>query len=217
VGNVIVYGNGPVARIVYYCLRDDSSYTVRGFTVDSEMIEADEFLGLPLVDFNEVSRHFSPDEHRMFIAVGYLQTNRLRAERYRQAREMGYSCVSYVSSHAAVAPDLVLGENCFVGANVVIQPTVQIGDNVTVRDQSFVGHDTIIGDHCFLAAGATIAGKVTIEPYSLLGVNATVKDGVRVGEGCIIGAGVTLLQDAQAKEVYMSRNAQRLPLSSDEG
>jgi len=216
VEDVIIYGNGPAAEIAYYNLTHDSSHTVRGFTVDREVIATRECFGLPIVAFDEVEDCFAPAEHRMLVAVGYAQTNRLRAERYQQAREKGYSFVTYVSSHAVLAPDLTVGENCVIGANAVIQPSVRIGDNVTVRDQTFIGHDTIIEDHCFLAAGATVASKVIIEAYSLLGVNATVRDGIRLGQACIIGAGVTMLQDAQAKEVYMSRNAQKLPLSSDQ-
>lgn len=214
--NVILYGNGPVAKIAYYNLTHDSSHTVMGFTADREVIAERESFGLPVVDFDEVEHRFPPAEHRMLVAVGYARTNRLRAERYQQAKEKGYSFVTYASSQAVIAPDLTVGENCFIGANTVIQPSVRIGNNVTIRDQAFIGHDTIIEDHCFLAASVTVASKVTIEAYSLLGVNATVRDGVRLGKACIIGAGVTMLQDAQAKEVYMSRNAQKLPLSSDQ-
>jgi sugar O-acyltransferase (sialic acid O-acetyltransferase NeuD family) len=216
VENVIIYGNGPAAEIAYYSLTHDSSHTVWGFTVDREVIAKHECFGLPIVAFDEVGDCFPPAEHRMLVAIGYAQTNRLRAERCHQAREKGYSFVTYVSSRTVTAPDLVVGENCFIGANAVIQPSVRIGKNVTIRDQAFIGHDTVIEDHCFLAAGVTVAGKVTIEAYSLLGVNATVRDGIRLGQACVIGAGVTMLQDAQAKEVYMSRNAQKLPLSSDQ-
>ena len=216
VENVIIYGNGPVAKIAYYSLTHDSSHTVRGFTVDREVIAERQLLGLPVVDFDEIERRFPPAEHRMLVAVGYAQTNRLRAERYQQAGEKGYSFVTYISSRAVIAPDVTVGQNGFIGAHAVIQPSVRIGDNVTVRDQTFIGHDTVIEDHCFLAAGVIVASKVTIEAYSLLGMNATVREGIRLGKACVIGAGVTMLQEAQAKEVYMSRNAQKLPLSSDQ-
>ena len=55
-----------------------------------------------------------------------------------------------------------------------------------------------------------------IHPTALVDPDAQLAEDVEVGPYTIIGAGVTLLQDAQAKEVYMSRNAQKLPLSSDQ-
>jgi hypothetical protein len=45
---------------------------------------------LPLVPFEEAARRYPPDDHQMFIAVSYAQMNRLRAERYAQARALGY-------------------------------------------------------------------------------------------------------------------------------
>lgn len=214
--SIIVYGNGAVARTAYYFLAADSPYRVEAFTVDREVIGEPQLLGVPVIAFDEVERHFAPRTYQMLVAVGFSDVNRLRAERYRQAKEKGYSFINCVSSRATVCPDLAIGENCILGANVVIQPQVRIGHNTFIRDNSFIGHDAVIGEHCYIGAGAVVLGRSSIGSYSLIGAHATIRDGVQVGAACIIGAGVALLQDARDKEVYMSKGAQKLPLTSDQ-
>jgi sugar O-acyltransferase (sialic acid O-acetyltransferase NeuD family) len=216
VENLVIYGNGPVATTIYHGLVREVTYEIRAFTVDRQLIESSELLGLPVVPFDEVECACLPADHRMLVAVGYTKTNHLRAERYRQARAKGYSLIAHVSPKATVEPGVTMGDNCLIGDNTVIQPDVTIGSDVLVRDNIFIGHGSTIGDHCYIGSGAVILGRATIGDYTLIGANATVKDGVTVGYANAIGAGVTLLTDTGEKEVYMNRTAQRLPLSSDQ-
>ena len=53
----------------------------------------------------------------------------VREARFKAAKKMGYTCVSYVSSKATTWPDLDIGENCFIFEDNTIQPFVTIGDN----------------------------------------------------------------------------------------
>ena len=180
------------------------------------MIAAPELLGRPVVPFDEIERAYPPDNHRMLIAIGFVKTNRLRADRYQQARAKGYALITYISPRATVEPDMTIGDNCLIGNNTVIQPSVTIGADVLVRDNIFIGHGSTIGDHCYIGSGAVILGRATVGPYTLIGANATIKDGLTVGNANAIGAGVTLLTDTGDKEVYMAPTPQRLPLSTDQ-
>jgi sugar O-acyltransferase (sialic acid O-acetyltransferase NeuD family) len=216
VENLIIYGNGPVATSLYYDLAGTGGYDIRAFTVDREVIGETELLGRPVVPFDEIEAAFAPDDNRMLIAVGYRKTNRLRADRYVQAKAKGYTLTTYISPKATIEPHVTIGDNCLVGTNTVIQPSVTIGANVLIRDNIFIGHGATIGDHCYIGSGAVILGRVTIGDYTLIGANATIKDGIHIGQANAIGAGVTLLTDTGDKEVYANRTAQRLPLSTDQ-
>ena len=63
---------------------------------------------------------YPPAEFSMFIAVGYRRMNRFRAERYEQARTMGYELITHVSPRASTWPGLEVGDNCLVMDQVVI-------------------------------------------------------------------------------------------------
>jgi sugar O-acyltransferase (sialic acid O-acetyltransferase NeuD family) len=212
---VVLFGNAAVATALYVQLTHDSEYDVVGFTVDREYLKEDRLLGLPVVPFDQVVNFYPPDRHHMIVAVGFVQVNRLRAERCLMAKKMGFRLLSYVSSKATTWPDLVIGENCMIASNCVINPLAEIGDNVYIGPGSIIGHHTLIKDHCFVASGVVIAGKVTVEPYSFLGVGSVIRNRVTIASGSVIGAGSVLLEDTRENGVYMASSAEALPISSD--
>lgn len=212
---IVIYGNGQLAKLAFARLKHDSSHQVVAFTVDGHLIEADRLLDLPVIPFERVVKHYPPDRYRLFIAVGHVKINRIRAERYGQAKEHGYRFISYVSSKAVVWPEVEIGENCLIGDGCVIQPYAKLGNNVHVGTASIVGHHTVVGDHCYLAINVVLAGSVIVEPYAFLGASATVRDQVRIGEASVVGAGAVIGQDTKPKSVYAGPSPQLLPITSD--
>ena len=82
--------------------------------------------------------------------------------------------VATISPQSSIHSKAVMGKNVSVGAFVVIEEGVQIGDNCTIHPQVFIGknvkvgnyttlnpgvkiyHDCVIGNHCILHANAVI-------------------------------------------------------------
>jgi sugar O-acyltransferase (sialic acid O-acetyltransferase NeuD family) len=212
---LVLFGNGAVASVLHYHLTRETDYRIEAFTVDRAFIREDSLHGVPVVPWDEVAARYPATEHSMMIAIGFVRANRLRAERCQEAKEMGYRLISYVSPKASVWDGFVLGENCRIGENVVIQPYTRIGDNVFIGSGSLIGHHSVIGEHCHISAGVQIAGNVTVEPYCYLGINATIRNRVTIASSCIIGAGAVILGDTVEKGVYMAKPADLLPITSD--
>lgn len=212
---IVIYGNGQLARLAFIRLKYDSSHEVVAFTVDRSCIETDRLLNLPVVPFDQVAQYYPPNEYRIFVAVGHVKINQIRAERYAQAKERGYQFISYISSKAIVWPEVEIGENCLIGDGCIIQPYVKLGNNVHVGTASIIGHHTIVGDHCYLAINVVLAGSVTIESHAFLGASVTIRDRVRIGKASVIGAGAVIGQDTRPKSVYAGPSPQMLPITSD--
>ena len=206
---VVIFGIGEFADIAWYYFVHDAGATVSAFTVDAAYINGDTFHGAPLVAFAEVGQRFPPEDYDLFVAVGYTRLNALRAERCTQAKVMGYSLRTYVSSKATVWPDLSVGENCFVLEDNTIQPFVRIGDNVTLWCGNHVGHHSRIGNNCFITSHVVISGGVSIGDNCFIGVNATIRDHVRIGRAAVIGAGALVTKDVPDEGV-MSQPAAEL-------
>jgi sugar O-acyltransferase (sialic acid O-acetyltransferase NeuD family) len=211
---VVLFGSEKMAQLCHFFLSNDSSYKVVAFTVDGAYVEAKEAWGLPLIPFEDIERKYPPDEYKMFIAVGYQKLNMVRADKYREARRMGYELISYVSSKSIIWGDVEIGDNCFISENSVIYPWTRIGNNVIIRSSVFVGHDVSIEDHCWISPHSTVNGFVTIGPYCFLGANATLRDEVTIGRECLIGAGSVILKNTKEKEVYIQEPAKLYPLDS---
>lgn len=213
--DLLIYGNGKLAEFACQRFEKLGDYRVVGFTVDRAVLKEERLLGRPVVDFEDVTTHFPPQQVHLFIAVGPVRINRIRRERFEQAKALGYRFASYVAPNAIVAEDCVLGENVLIAEACVVQPGVQLGDNVHLGTACVVGHHSRIGAHAFLAVAAVVSGTVVIGESAFLGANATVRDRVRIGERCVIGAGATMPNDTADDSVYAAPAPVLLPISSD--
>ncbi len=212
---LVLFGNGAVAEVLHHQFSRHTDYEIVGFTVDRDYVGDGRCCGLPLVAWEDVASVWPPDSHELMVAIGYVRVNRLRAERVAQAREMGYRLASYVHPQASLWDGFILGENCRINENVIIQPFASIGDNVFIGAGSLIGHHTTIGDHCHLSAGVHVAGQVDIGAYCYFGIHSTVRNRVSVAPRCVIGAGAVLLGDTVERGVYMAPAAELLPIDSD--
>jgi len=207
---LVIFGTGSFAEVAYCYLTNDSSYDVVAFTADRDFITVKEKFGLPVVPFEEIEKHYPPSEFKMFVAIAYSKVNKIRAEKYKQAKEKGYELISYVCSKAIVWDNVELGDNCFIFEGNVIQPFVKIGNNVIIWSGNHIGHHTTIGDHCYIASHAVISGHCKIGPYCFIGVNATLIDGINIAEECIIGAGALIVKNTEKGGVYGGNPAKLL-------
>jgi sugar O-acyltransferase (sialic acid O-acetyltransferase NeuD family) len=200
---LILIGTGAFAQVAFEYFTHDSPYEVVGFAVEKEFIGGNDLFGLPVVPFEELTGHFSPDDHHFFVAITYFGLNRVRARLFEQARELGYRAASYVSPDAFVWKNVDLGEHCFVFEKAVIQPFAKIGANVIFWSGSFIGHHSTVADHCFVAAHSAVNGTVSVGAYSFLGANSTIANHVSVAENCIISAGSHVMSDVEKDQVVI--------------
>jgi sugar O-acyltransferase (sialic acid O-acetyltransferase NeuD family) len=211
---VVIFGAGKIADEAYFYLTNDSPHQVIAFTVDDEHLGASEKLGLPVVAFDKVEREYSPDDFKMFVAVGYQDLNKFRARKYEEAKLKGYELISYISSRASNVGGIELGDNCFVLEFAVLQPCARIGNDVFIWSGNHIGHHASVGDHCYIAGNVVISGSTVIEPHCFVGVSATIGHEVTVGSESFIGAGSLITKNVEPKSVYITPDTQKFRLDS---
>jgi sugar O-acyltransferase (sialic acid O-acetyltransferase NeuD family) len=203
-GKIVIVGDSAFAQIAYEYFTHDSTYEVVGFSVDRAFLKREELFGLPVVPFESIEEKFGPDGFGMFVAVTYLQLNRLRERFYVRAKEKGYSLVSYVSSRAFVWRNVAIGDNCFIFEDNTVQPFVKIGNNVILWSGNHIGHHSVINDHVFISSHVVVSGFCEVGEYCFLGVNATIANNIKIAKNCLVGASATILKDTDEGKVYGS-------------
>lgn len=211
---LVIFGSGDIAELAYYYFSTDSVYEVVAFTVDAAYRTGTTFCDLPIIDFEEISKYYAPEQCDIFVALSYSKLNVTRKEKYLAAKALGYRIASFISSHATVLNDGRIGENCFIFEDNTIQPFVTIGNNVTLWSGNHIGHHSTIKDHCFIASHVVVSGGVEIGEQCFIGVNATLRDHIKIGEKCVIGAGALLLADAEPGGVYIGATTERSKVPS---
>jgi sugar O-acyltransferase (sialic acid O-acetyltransferase NeuD family) len=155
-----------------------------------------------------VTMHFPPADYDMHVALSYANFNRLRQEKYDQAKAAGYRLVSYVCSKSVNWPDTMIGDNCFVLENQTIQPGVHIGNNVMIWSGNHIGHGTEIGDHTYISSHVVISGHCNIGQRNFFGVNSTLRDFCTIGDDCFVAMGALVARDMPNGAVALSSPAE---------
>ncbi len=206
---IVIFGNKEIAELANFYFSHDTTHDVVAFTADGEYVNEDTFQGLPVVAFEEIENKFAPADHLMFIALSYAQLNGLRKDKYHAAKAKGYKLASYLCSKAHWWKENKIGDNCFILEDVIIQPFVEIGNNVFIWSGNHIGHHTKIRDHAFITSHVVMGGGVVIGEQSFVGINATIRDHVTIGERCIIGAAACIMSDTEPDGLYLGTPSTR--------
>lgn len=213
---VIVFGVQDFAELAHYYLTNDSEHSVEAFAVSKDyMPESNTFLGVPVVLFETVEKHYPVEEFYFFAPMSHANMNKLREQIYNKIKEKGYSMISYVSSKAYVSNNEI-GDNCFILEDNTLQPFTKIGNNVVLWSGNHIGHHGEIKDHVFFTSHVVMSGHCLIEPYTFIGVNATIRDGITIGEGSLIAMGAMVTKSTDDWGVYMGSPAKKGNKRSDE-
>lgn len=212
---IVVFGNTKLAELAYLYFTRNHKIDVVAFTVDKSNLNTRKFMGLPLIPFETVEKYYPVKKYQMFVAIGYKNLNSLRINKYKEAKAKGYQLISYICPGSHYWEDLVIGDNCFIFENQVIQPNVKIGNNVIIWSGNHFGHDVTIGDNCFISSHVVISGNVKIGNSCFIGVNSTIRNGVKIGSNCIIGAGSIILNNIKNNSVLIAEPTKNYVLKSN--
>lgn len=212
---LVIVGAGEMAMIAYEYFTYDSDYEVSGFAVEREYLAEETLYNLPIVPFEDIEHHFSPNEFEAFVAIPASQLNRLRTRLYNATKSKNYKCATYISSRAFVWRNVKIGDNCFIFENNTIQPFVEIGNNVVLWSGNHIGHRTVIEDNCFLSSHVVVSGYCRVGSGSFLGVNATINDRITIARDCIVASGALVSKSLKEPErIYYGAPAKEMPKKS---
>lgn len=213
---LIIIGLGETAEIAYEYFTYDSPYEVIGFSVNKEFLTQNNPYELPVYPFEELETLFPPDEVDVYVAISYVQLNRVRRKMFLEAKAKGYTCASYVSSKAFVWRNVQIGENVFIFENNVIQHHVKLGDNIILWSGNHIGHRTEIQDHVYISSHVVISGFCVIGESSFLGVNSTFNDNIKLGKDNIVGSGSLIVKNSEDGKLLVGSPARSVPKTSYE-
>lgn len=200
---LVIFGTGDIAELAAYYFENDSHYQPVAFTVDSDFLKSEDFLGKPLVGFDKIQDLYPPSEHDMFVALSYSKLNEVRKTKYLEGKKKAFKFASFVSSHATILNSNQIGENCFILEDNTLQPKAIIGNNVTLWSGNHIGHHSRIGDHTFISSHVVISGGVVVGEQCFLGVNSTVRDHIELGNRTVVGAGAIIMKSTPEDSLYV--------------
>lgn len=131
---------------------------------------------------------------------------------------------SRIWQFVVVLPGAVIGEDCNVNAQCLIEGDVELGNRVTVKSGVQLWNGLRVHDDVFIGPNATFTNdpfprskfypatftSTVIERGASIGANATILCGVTIGAGAMIGAGSVVTRDVPPGEVWVGNPARFL-------
>lgn len=96
-----------------------------------------------------------------------------------------------------------LGEGVTVYQNSIVGPAVVVGDGSVVMVGAVAGHGSLLGKCCILAPNAVANSRVKLGDGTYVGTNAAIMPEVKVGEWSTIGACSAVICDVPAGTTVM--------------
>lgn len=137
---------------------------------------------------------------------------------------------------ASIILGTVLGEDCNVGAGVVLSGP-RLGNRCKVSSGVVMGPGFLIGDDVFLGPNVVLANDmwpfastdgyddaalrsgekwaVIVEDGACIGANAVILPGVRIGKGAVVAAGAVVESDVPPGSVYRRNGYKSLSVPAD--
>lgn len=210
--SLLIYGNGRIAKILFQYLKNNSN--VAAFTVDHQVIGDTAIENLPVIPFETVQDQYPTAAHKMIIAVGYAEMNKIRETKYIEAKEKGYEFINYIHPSVELHENVVIGENNVVLEHATLQPYSRLGNSNFIWSNAVVGHGSTVADNCWITSGAVVAGDAVISSNCFLGINATIGHNVNLGYENFVGANALISKSTNEKEAFASREAEKMRLDS---
>ena len=200
---LVIIGNTNNAKLAHYYFKNDSVYEVIGFAVDKAYITENTFCGLPVLSLETLLETHPPSEYDAFIGIGYSKMNKIREDKYKHLKALGYKLPNYISSKCSFLTEEPIGDNNLILEDNTIQPFVTIGSNNVFWSGNHIGHDVVIGNHNFISSHVVISGFTSIGNNVFLGVNSTFRDAIRIADATLVAAGAIIMKDTQVGEVHL--------------
>ncbi len=213
---VVIYGIGTFAKLLYYYFTKDSNYKVVAFCADRIYIKDKNFCNLPLIPFEDLERSYSPEKFKVFVAVGYSNM-RARKIMFDKIKSKNYECVNYISSKAIIDSSFTIGENNVILENTVIEPFVKITNNNIIWSSSNICHDVFIDSHSFIAAQTLIGGFSKIKNNCFVGFNSTIIQNIVLENETLVGAKSLVLKNTKSFTKYIGNPAKSVSTHEQEG
>lgn len=209
---LIIFGNGKISKVIYHFLK--KQFKVIAFTVDSEFIKEKSIYQLPVIAFENIEKSYDPNVNNLIIAVGYIDMNNIREQKYLEAKQKGFNFINYIHPSVEIHDNFQIGENNVILDQVSIQPFSKIGNSNFIWSNAVLGHGTSIENTNWVASNATISGDTVIKSKCFIGVNSTIGHNIVIEKENFIGAHTLVTKNTKINEVYISKEGDKFRLDS---
>ncbi|MFC2084643.1 hypothetical protein ACFLS9_06275 [Bacteroidota bacterium] len=214
--NIIIYGTGKLAKIIFAHNEIEELYNICVFCADKEYRISDSYLGLEVVNFDEIKHKYPPEKFMMLVAIGHA-VMRNRELMFNKAKNEGYKLVNYISPCTRAYNFKPAGENNIIYGGSYLGPYGKMGNNNVIAPNNYIGHDIKIGNHNYITPACKMGGNISIGDLNFIGIGSTIINNVTIKNETLIGAGSLVVKDREDHSINVGSPAKKVGSTFDHG
>jgi sugar O-acyltransferase (sialic acid O-acetyltransferase NeuD family) len=144
-----------------------------------------------------------------FVCIGMMD-GKLRYYISKKIQEHKLKEISVLSKESCIDKSVEYGPGLLAMPHCVVNKKTIIGSNCYLNVNSVIDHECKIGNGVHVMGSAYIAGRVTIGDFSSIGANATILPDISIGTNAIVGAGAVVIKDVPNNSVVVGNPAKFL-------
>lgn len=197
---LIIFGNTNYSEMICDYFEEYTEYEVCAFTVHEKYKKVDSYYGKLNISFEEITNVCNPSEYDMFVAIGSLRLNKVRADICKQAIQKGYNLATFIHPDAYIGSKVTIGKNCVIMECCKILSRTTIGDNVVVWPIAFISHNNVIKDNVYIVGSTN--GFCEVGENTFIGAGAMVADKVKIAKDNFITMSAVVRMDTEEDSIY---------------
>ena len=202
--DLIIFGASGFGREVAWAVerinKVSPTWNLLGFMDDDDSIQGTEINGYKVLGkIGDIKKY--PDAYYV-CAVG---ASRVREKIVNNMREINPDIkFGIVIDPSVEMSDLVtIGEGTIICANTIITVNISIGNHVIVNLDCTVAHDAILKNFVTLYPSVNVSGITEIGHAVELGTGTQIIQGKKIGDYVIVGAGAVVIKDIDKPGTYV--------------
>lgn len=208
---VVGLGAGGHAKVVIEILRYHQDYLPVGLLDANANLHGKSVLGVLVLGADDLLAELkSQGVEHFFMGIGGIRTQKPRKELFELALRQGFSPITLIHPTACVSDFAKIELGVTIMANVIVNPGVELGQNVILNSGAIVEHDCRIGDHAHIASGAVLAGGVVVGSMTLIGAGAVVRQDLCIGARSLVGTGAVVVKDVPDDNIVIGNPARAI-------
>jgi sugar O-acyltransferase (sialic acid O-acetyltransferase NeuD family) len=191
---LLILGTDPEARIAVE-IADRLDVLVLGFvTEEPEELNREVNDRLVVAELGQKDADTLLDDENIKVVIAATKPQD-RRDLVEAAKGTKPEVISLAHPLTSISQHAKIEKGCLVNAGVVIAPNVIVGEFSYLGAQVTVDVDVEIGDYCTVNDGVRIGRGCFIDEEAYLGHGAVIFPGVKVGHKAMVAAGAVVMQD----------------------
>tara|TARA_B100000989_G_scaffold287961_1_gene258153 strand:- start:3124 stop:3777 length:654 start_codon:yes stop_codon:yes gene_type:complete len=195
---IIIFGSGDHAKLIYYEILNYKDYKFLGFVNPKESK-----INIKNKNLNLYSSIKALKKKKIYAIIG-VGNNFIRNKIFKETKKIKINIIweKIISKNAYVSKSAKIGEGTFICQGTNICGNSKIGNHCIINSSSSIDHDNVFKDFSSTGPGVITGGNVKIGNMCHIGIGSTVKNNITINKDIIIGANSFVNKNFKKKGVY---------------